>query len=552
MTKNLKMIGLLIVGGLGLLVASVLVKQSAEVRRGATGDADYTVNFVTDGEVCLGDTETITATFDTAGFPVDLASLSFNFNNQKLIIEDVKSSTFGEDNVMGNNVREGVYNVVAAVPVTSEDSIIGEINFEIDVHGEVNSSGTSLSVSGDIASGTTNHTIGGETTLAVVDCSGPTDTPSIPTNTPTSSPSNYEATLELDPEEQSVCFNEENISLYVVLDPQGHKASGVELIFEFDNSRLGIQSVDYHSDYEKAAGDNNYIDQANDKGELVLAGTGNNDNLPTSQFTFSELKINAKENEGVGKFNLDKSNLATEAGNTDMVIINASDVQADITISSCTTPTPTDTPPPTCGDGTCDSGETKMNCCCDCGTPSSECCNSGQDVCYYGCDGDCNVVTTVEKCEDEVWCDGEKQCTQEGACSSAACTLATEESCSCSFGCGAECETDSDCSEGACQPDCTCSVGPTNTPGGGCKPCPEGKAKIGAVADFHCNGLSGELIDFAGPSTSDGWGGWVDQYQRRVYQDEEVIPDDQKYGDFNCDGRVSVYDLTNVWWVAHY
>jgi hypothetical protein len=90
---------------------------------------------------------------------------------------------------------------------------------------------------------------------------------------------------------------------------------------------------------------------------------------------------------------------------------------------------------------------------------------------------------------------------------------------------------------------------PTDTSAPGCKPCPDGKANIGPVADFECDGSVGSLQDFDGAG-ADGWGGYIDQYRRRLYGGE-VIPDDEKYGDFNCDGRVSIDDLS-VWWEAHY
>jgi len=89
-----------------------------------------------------------------------------------------------------------------------------------------------------------------------------------------------------------------------------------------------------------------------------------------------------------------------------------------------------------CGDGSCGTGEDEWNCCQDCGVPDP------------GCDDDCTRVSYT--CVDNANIPNYESCSPY-TCQNSQCTG------QCSVACGAECETDENCSEGEiCTTDCVC------------------------------------------------------------------------------------------------
>lgn len=67
----------------------------------------------------------------------------------------------------------------------------------------------------------------------------------------------------------------------------------------------------------------------------------------------------------------------------------------------------------------------------------------------------------------------------------------------------------------------------------GCKPCPDGSLAPMGTTSYSCDTDGKQLSDF---------NGWKQQYQK-VFYNNETIEANEKYGDFNCDGKVDPLDF---------
>lgn len=92
----------------------------------------------------------------------------------------------------------------------------------------------------------------------------------------------------------------------------------------------------------------------------------------------------------------------------------------------------------TCGDNTCDAGETQCSCAQDCGTPPAD--ETG--LCDDGIDNDCDGLVDC----DDGDCSGDAAC--DSFCGDGTCDI-DEDSCSCDLDCGAAPSTETQCSDGA-------------------------------------------------------------------------------------------------------
>jgi hypothetical protein len=91
---------------------------------------------------------------------------------------------------------------------------------------------------------------------------------------------------------------------------------------------------------------------------------------------------------------------------------------------------------------------------------------------------------------------------------------------------------------------------PTGTGGGGdggggdeedgCKPCPDGSFANAGTTSYDCNTDGAQLTDFVR---------WKEQYVKAYYQNQQ-IPDDELYGDYNCSGNIDVGDI--ILWKENY
>jgi hypothetical protein len=156
-----------------------------------------------------------------------------------------------------------------------------------------------------------------------------------------------------------------------------------------------------------------------------------------------------------------------------------------------------------CGDGSCDGGETQSLCCVDCGCPGGKSCNGSTCVTESFCgDGSCNGSETQGSCCLDCGCPSGKSCNgstcvTESYCGDGSCNGSeTQGSCCLDCGCpggsscnGSTCVTESFCGDGSCNG--------SETQGSCCLDC-------GCPGGSSCQGTTCVVAPFCGDGSCNG------------------------------------------------
>ncbi len=136
------------------------------------------------------------------------------------------------------------------------------------------------------------------------------------------------------------------------------------------------------------------------------------------------------------------------------------------------------TPTAVCGNGSCENGESSVNCCADCACPSGLTCSGGTCASPTVCgDGSCGAGESSATCCEDCGC------TSGYVCSSGACLPPVV--------CGDRMCSTSEAAGGCCR-DCGCATGSLCQAGGSCAP--TGTATMRWTFNHRCG--NGERIDF--------------------------------------------------------
>lgn len=235
--KNIKIIFISIIGLLSLVFTGYVVRQNLETRRGAAGGGD--VNLPSSLEICSGSSETLPITV-SADQLITSYVLTFSFDSSKIEVDNV-SGDFGNWSIKDGNLV-----------ISSHTFRNPKENFPINVSLNGKSIGSSSlrlidSFMSGVDDGPMSVNISGSTSLEVIDCSGPVNT-----NTPTEVPSDGgEITID-QPGSLQICQGEtETIS---ISGDSNESMVGLELYFDYDQSRSSIEDVIFDSNWDRDGG----------------------------------------------------------------------------------------------------------------------------------------------------------------------------------------------------------------------------------------------------------------------------------------------------------